>query len=427
MGAIEACMAWISAIRDAMRRRYIVAPAAPGVDSWGHVAPCCAHATPTGGPTTASTASDDSAPHVELRGVRKAFGATVAVDDLTLEVARGSFTTVLGPSGCGKTTTLRLLAGFFEPDAGEVLIGGVRQNGVPPNRRNVSIVFQDYALFPHMSVVRNVGYGLRMRRVPVSERTRRVDRVLTFLGLEGLGERLPSELSGGQQQRVALGRSIVMEPAVLLMDEPLSNLDAALRQHVRAELKTIQRSLGITTLYVTHDQQEALTLSDQVAVMAEGRLRQVSDPWTLYHAPRDRFVASFVGDANVLSGRVVARDEDGLARVRLDGPDGAELVCRDPSSRGRPGAAVGVVVRPEWWQVEADADRSAPDEPSTLHGRVVDRAFQGATTRLSVALEGALGRVAVELPLEVPDAFPVGAPLRLRVSAARAVLVEAEA
>ena len=351
----------------------------------------------------------------------------MAVDDLTLEVSRGSFTTVLGPSGCGKTTTLRLLAGFFEPDAGEVLIGGVRQNGVPPNRRNVSIVFQDYALFPHMSVVQNVGYGLRMRRVPVPERTRRVDRVLAFLGLEGLRDRLPSELSGGQQQRVALGRSIVMEPDVLLMDEPLSNLDAALRQHVRAELKSIQRSLGITTLYVTHDQQEALTLSDQVAVMAEGRLRQVSDPWTLYHAPCDRFVASFVGDANLLSGRVAERLDDGLVRVRLDGPDAVDIVCRDPSSRGRAGAAVTVVVRPEWWEVEAGDADAPPHGPAPLHGRVVERAFQGATTLLTVAVEGQVDAVAVELPLEAPDALPVGASLRLGVRAARAVLVEVEA
>ncbi|TVR88652.1 MAG: ABC transporter ATP-binding protein, partial [Trueperaceae bacterium] len=189
-------------------------------------------------------------PHVELRGVSKSFGSTLAVDDLDLVIARGSFTTLLGPSGCGKTTTLRMLAGFYEPDAGEILIDGARQNEVPPNRRNVSIVFQDYALFPHMTVLQNVSYGLKLRRVEKGERERRVARVLEFLGLDALEARHPHELSGGQQQRVALGRSIVMEPAVLLMDEPLSNLDAKLRIRVRAELKEIQRVLGITTVYV---------------------------------------------------------------------------------------------------------------------------------------------------------------------------------
>ena len=377
--------------------------------------------------TATTDTTPGSGPHVELRAVRKTFGDTVAVDRLSLEVERGSFTTLLGPSGCGKTTTLRLLAGFFEPDAGEVLIGGVRQNGVPPNRRSVSIVFQDYALFPHLSVEQNVGYGLRVRGVAQAERRTRVERVLSFLGLGGLRARLPSELSGGQQQRVALGRSIVMEPDVLLMDEPLSNLDAALRQHVRTELKAIQRSLGITTIYVTHDQHEALALSDRVAVMADGRLRQVSDPWTLYHAPADRFVAGFVGDANVVPGRVVAVTHPGLATVQLELAEGVELVCRDPSGGARVGAAVGVVVRPEWWQVgasEADATRGVA---LPLQAEVVERAFQGASTRLLVALQGGTTRVSVDLALDAPDAAPLGARLRLGVAPERAVLVDAPA
>ncbi len=356
--------------------------------------------------------------------MHKAFGSTVAVEDLSLEVAKGSFTTLLGPSGCGKTTTLRMLAGFFDPDAGEVFIGGVRQNGVPPNRRNVSIVFQDYALFPHMTVLQNVRYGLRLRGVAAAERERRVERVLAFLGLGELGRRHPFELSGGQQQRVALGRSIVMEPDVLLMDEPLSNLDAKLRIRVRAELKEIQRALGITTIYVTHDQDEALSLSDQVAVMNEGRLQQYSEPWEVYHAPVNRFVADFVGYANVLPGRVV-QAEGGIATVALAAlPDGA-LRCLDPVGRARPGSEVGVMVRPEWFVLSDDLPDHGTAVPGlVLAGEVQTRSYLGAFARAWVKVAGMREPLVIEATLTRRDQLAAGTRLHLHLPHERAVVVD---
>jgi len=358
---------------------------------------------------------------VALCGVRKVFGATIAVDDVSLEVERGSFTTLLGPSGCGKTTTLRLVAGFFDPDVGEVRIGGVRQNGVPPNLRNVSIVFQDYALFPHMTVLQNVGYGLRLRRVAATERTERVGRVLELLGLEGLERRYPFELSGGQQQRVALGRSLVMEPDVLLMDEPLSNLDAKLRVRVRSELKAIQRATGITTIYVTHDQDEALSLSDRIAVMADGRLQQVSDPWELYHAPVNRFVADFVGTANVLPAQVVAR-RGTTCQVVVPLPQRPlRFSCRDPRGLGVVGEAAAVMLRPEWWTLrEGDAEPHGVDE---VAGTVSARAFQGAFARVWVRVPGLEEELMIDAPLTARDQFAPGAAVSLHVGAVEPILV----
>ena len=353
--------------------------------------------------------------HVELRSIDKWFGPTKAVDGLTLDVQKGSFTTLLGPSGCGKTTTLRMLAGFHDPDAGEILIGGRGQKGIPPHRRNVSIVFQDYALFPHMTVLGNVGYGLRLKRVTVAERRRRVERVLDFLDLTRLAGRHPHELSGGQQQRVALGRSIVMEPEVLLMDEPLSNLDAKLRLRVRAELKQIQRQLGITTIYVTHDQDEALSLSDRVAVMDGGRLQQYSDPWELYHAPANRFVADFVGQANFLPAQVVA-SSDGQATVALGSQ---RLRCANPNGLAPSADTVAVMVRPEWLEAVApDAGEAAPGVE--LAGRVVAGSFLGSHIRLWVSLADG-SEVVVDTPVSAKERMEAGTEVRLRLADGRAV------
>jgi len=360
-------------------------------------------------------------PHVEVRAVSKSFGATKAVDALTLEVATGSFTTLLGPSGCGKTTTLRMLAGFYDPDEGDILIGGRSQRGVPPNRRNVSIVFQDYALFPHMTVLQNVRYGLKFRRLTAEERDRRVGRVLEFLGLTPLAARHPHELSGGQQQRVALGRSIVMQPDVLLMDEPLSNLDAKLRVRVRAELKEIQRATGITTIYVTHDQDEALSLSDAVAVMADGRLQQFSAPWELYHAPANRFVADFVGHANVLPSRVVAAG-GGVATVVVAGQS-QPLRCLDPSQRGMVGGALEVMVRPEWFEL-APAESAAPSTDGlTLVGEVRTTSFLGAFVRAWLVVPGLPEPLIVESTVVHQGEIVAGTRLRLRVPHDRAVAI----
>ena len=368
----------------------------------------------------AYTATDDGA-HVELRGVSKRFGDALAVDDLTLDIEKGSFTTLLGPSGCGKTTTLRMLAGFFDPDEGDILVAGRSQRGIPPHRRNVSIVFQDYALFPHMTVRDNVGYGLKLRRLGREEREDRVDRVLRMLGLQAYGDRHPHELSGGQQQRVALGRSIVMEPDVLLMDEPLSNLDAKLRVRVRAELKEIQRTLGITTVYVTHDQDEALSMSDRVAVLSDGRLQQVSDPWTLYHAPRNAFVADFVGHANFVPVHVLRREGDRtVVEVR-----GHELECHDPHGVGTSGTDAVAMIRPEWLEV-VPAVRPDPHDDDTgrnVDGRVRTSTFLGSFARVWLDVDGLKRPLVLDVSASSSVSLESGQPLTVRIPDGRPVVM----
>jgi ABC-type Fe3+/spermidine/putrescine transport system ATPase subunit len=235
---------------------------------------------------------------VELRGVTKRFGDVVAVDALDLAVRRGEFLALLGPSGCGKTTTLRLVAGFEQPDAGEILIGGDAVAGLPPYKRNVNTVFQSYALFPHLNVLENVAYGLKGRGVPRRERQERAREALALVRLAGLDDRKPRHLSGGQQQRVALARALVMEPRVLLLDEPLGALDLKVRKQLQIELKRIQERVGITSLYVTHDQEEALAMADRVAVMNGGRIEQLAPPREVYDTPATRFVADFIGETN---------------------------------------------------------------------------------------------------------------------------------
>ena len=236
---------------------------------------------------------------VELRGVTKEWeGFRLGISEL--EVKDGEFLTLLGPSGCGKTTTLRMIAGFERPDGGEILFDGRRVNDLPPYERNIGIVFQDYALFPHMTVFKNVAFGLEMKKLPKSEIERKVKWALEITGLVGLEKRYPEQLSGGQQQRVALARALVVEPEVLLLDEPLSNLDAKIRERLRGEIKRIQRELGITTVYVTHDQEEAMAVSDRIAVMNFGRVEQVGKPLELYYRPRTEFVARFLGISNIL-------------------------------------------------------------------------------------------------------------------------------
>jgi ABC-type Fe3+/spermidine/putrescine transport system ATPase subunit len=238
---------------------------------------------------------------LRLAGIEKKYGSTVAVAGIDLEVRDGEFMTLLGPSGCGKTTTLGLIAGFFPPSRGEIYVKGQPVAGLPPYRRDIGVVFQDYALFPHMTVVENVAFGLRMRKVDGAETERRVKEALELVQLRGLGERRPLELSGGQRQRVALARALVIRPAVLLLDEPLSNLDLKLREEMRVEIAGLQRRLGITTVFVTHDQGEALVMSDRVAVMNAGRIEQVGAPAEIYERPATRFVAEFIGRMNFFS------------------------------------------------------------------------------------------------------------------------------
>ena len=348
----------------------------------------------------------EAAPHLELSGLGKSFGKTRAVVDFSLSVPRGSFTTLLGPSGCGKTTVLRMVGGFVEADAGSVRLGGVDQVGRPPNLRGVGMVFQDYALFPHMSVRANVEYGLRMHRFERGERERRVARALALLDLAGLAARYPHELSGGQQQRVALGRALVLEPEVLLMDEPLSNLDAKLRVRLRAELKALQRQLGITTLYVTHDQEEALSLSDRVVVMDHGRVQQVGAPETIYRRPLNRFVAEFVGHANLLDVRVTAAGAG--THVEATAAGRAVSVRLPDERRPAPGAAGLAMVRPEHVRLGGAGAAVGGAAPGAwwAPAEVVARGFFGSFERYWLRVEGAREPWLVDLPLGAGDAAP---------------------
>ena len=234
-------------------------------------------------------------PYIEFKNVVKQFGNFTALDHVSLEIPKGAFVTLLGPSGCGKTTLMRQLAGFSEPESGDVLVDGKRMNGLPPFKRNTPLVFQEYALFPHMTVYENISYGLKLNKTPKEEMDRRVQEMLKMFNLVGLEKRFPKEMSGGQQQRVAFARALVMGQEILLLDEPLSNLDAKLRVDVRTELRQIQQKLGITTIYVTHDQDEALSMSDIIAVMRSGHIEQIGSPWEIYFRPANRFVADFVG------------------------------------------------------------------------------------------------------------------------------------
>src|SRR6185436_834709 len=263
---------------------------------------------------------------LEIDRVTKRYGEVHAVRDVTLDVADGEFVVLLGPSGCGKTTTLRVVAGFAEPTSGAVRLGARDITSLPPWKRNAGLVFQSYALFPHLTVAQNVAFGLEMRKVEASEMSRRIADALRLVRLEHLGERLPRQLSGGQQQRVALARALVFRPDVLLLDEPLSNLDAKLRQEVRVEIRELQRRLGLTTVMVTHDQEEALTMADRLVVMNEGSVRQVGSQRDLYERPADRFVAGFVGRSTVLDGAVELpgrfRTEGGLTLACVGGKPG---------------------------------------------------------------------------------------------------------
>ncbi|HZX00115.1 MAG TPA: ABC transporter ATP-binding protein [Trueperaceae bacterium] len=332
---------------------------------------------------------------VSLRGLTKRYGSVTAVDGLDLEVTPASFTTLLGPSGCGKTTALRMIAGFVEPDAGSVSVGGRDVTFVPPDKRGVGMVFQDYALFPHLSVRRNVEYGLRARQVPASQRRERVDRTLAALDLSGLGDRYPHQLSGGQQQRVALGRVMVLEPQVLLLDEPLSNLDAQLRARLRSELKELQRRLGVTAIYVTHDQEEALSLSDRVVVMDAGRVQQVGSSEDVYRLPATAFVARFVGQANMLPVTAVGPGTEGQVRAKWDG---GELDLRLPDDRvPEPGSKGFAVMRPERVGLRAAASEDAGDRP-VMSGTVVGIEYFGAYRRFQVLIEGPEERWLADVP-----------------------------
>ena len=321
-----------------------------------------------------------SEPHLRVSHVTKRFGGVTAVDDVSFDVPKGAFATLLGPSGCGKTTTLRTIAGFYDPDHGDIEIAGRRINDLPAHRRGTAMVFQDYALFPHMTVRDNVAYGLRVAHASRSDRERRVAETIAFVGLKGLEDRWPNQLSGGQQQRVAVARALVIEPQVLLLDEPLSNLDAKLREQLRVEMRILQRRLGMTFVYVTHDQEEALSLSDWIAVMNAGKVEQAGAPWEIYYHPKTAFLADFVGAVNLVPARVEDL-ADGMVTVRFGAH---QAVVRRPDAELRTGQDVRLCVRPESFAI---APAGAPTTGIALPGAIVRRAFLGDTMRYWVKVD----------------------------------------
>lgn len=313
---------------------------------------------------------------LEINGIQKRFGQAVAVELFDLQVARGEFISFLGPSGCGKTTTLRMVAGFERPSAGQILIDDVDMTNTLPNKRKIGMVFQSYALFPNMSVADNIGFGMRVAGRPRAEISTRVGEMLDLIHMATFARRYPAQLSGGQQQRVALARALAMQPQLLLLDEPLSALDAKIRLSLRQEIRTIQRKLNITTIYVTHDQEEAMSLSDRIVVMNRGRVEQIGNPFEVYNFPKTGFVASFVGTLNVLPAQVV---DPATGRVQVDGQ---EIGLATPLSGSTPGQYVSIAVRPEIIALNG-AYRAGANQ---LHGSVEEITFLGAIVRVRVRL-----------------------------------------
>ena len=350
---------------------------------------------------------------VGLYGVTKRFGDMVAVDNVTITVGRGEFFSMLGPSGCGKTTSLRMIAGFEEPDEGRVELTGRDIVGAAPYKRNVNTVFQSYALFPHLTVGDNVAFGLRRKkqRIAKSDIQARVKRYLALVELQGYEDRRPSQLSGGQQQRVALARALVNEPAVLLLDEPLGALDLKLRKQMQLELMRIQREVGVTFVYVTHDQEEALVMSDRIAVMSQGKVEQIGFPEDIYERPATRFVAGFIGTSNIIEAAVTGRDGDLL---QVEAAPGDRLLVPAPAGRAlSPGDMLAFTVRPEKLRV-APENEPVADRLCTIAGTVVDVVYQGVSTQLVVRTDAGTTLVAFRQNSErVSDAGDPGTRARL--------------
>lgn len=339
--------------------------------------------------------------YLTLENITKVFpsrgnvGEVVAVQDVNLEIQEGELITLLGPSGCGKTTTLRMVAGFEFPSAGRIVLDGQEINSLPPHKRDMSMVFQSYALFPHLTVFENVAYGLNVQRLNKKTIAERVGRVLDLVHLQGYGDRAPGQLSGGQQQRVALARALVMEPKVLLMDEPLSNLDAKLREEMRTEIRRIQRELNITSVYVTHDQIEAMTLSDRIVIMNEGLIEQVGTPVEIYRFPNSRFVANFIGRANFLDGTVLAQQDSKVTIKSL----GETVNLSNVKHQFREGESATLIVRPEMIQIRKNG--------GLYQGTIRQAVYLGDMIEYTVDV-GGVTILGTETDPHVTELFPEG-------------------
>jgi len=350
---------------------------------------------------------------IGVTDLTKRFGTNVVVNRATFDIREGELFTLLGPSGCGKTTLLRLIAGFYAPDEGEIRFDGKVVNDVPPHERGIGMVFQNYALWPHMTVFENAAYGLKLRKVPKDEIASRIRAVLEKVHLSGLEGRYPGQLSGGQQQRVALARALVLNPKILLLDEPLSNLDAKIRVQVRAEIRKLQKELGITTVYVTHDQDEALTLSDRIAVFNQGRVFQVGPPKELYERPANRFVADFIGINNLIDGTV--QSVNGALLVKTAVGD----IKANPDSRFQPGQRCVLSVRPENASITGSHENS-------FKGKVAFAAYLGNTLRYDVEVgQGIVLKADVRDPWH-HEQLGMGAPVTVGFAAASTVAIPAE-
>ncbi|MFQ5950762.1 MAG: ABC transporter ATP-binding protein [Candidatus Geothermarchaeales archaeon] len=351
---------------------------------------------------------------IEARGITKSFEEVVALDRVSLTTHDGEMFTLLGPSGCGKTTFLRCVAGFEYPEEGSIFFDAVEVTNRPPYKRETGMVFQNYALWPHMTVYDNVAYGLKVRKVPKGETNARIREVLKMVHLEGMEKRTPHQLSGGQQQRIALARALVVNPKVLLFDEPLSNLDAKLRVDMRAEIKRIQGSLGITTIYVTHDQEEAMSISDRIAILNEGRLEQLGSPVDIYFRPESSFIADFIGQGTFLQGQVVSRAT--YLRVALDDGEEIEAVPSNPSYEPQPGDKVLIAIRPESFAIGDGGKGNA------FRCEVYHVAFLGKTRRILARRDGQ--KFVIEA--DPHSAYREGERIRVRVDPEQTLAIRAE-
>lgn len=356
---------------------------------------------------------------LELRNIEKSFGDVKVLGGISLSVGAGEFLTLLGSSGCGKTTTLRIIAGLETPDAGEVLLDGISMKNIGPEKRNVNTVFQNYALFPHMSVYDNIAYGLKIKKVNKAEIKKRVTEILSLVQLEGFEKRMPANMSGGQKQRVAIARALINNPKVLLLDEPLGALDLQLRRQMQQELKRLQKKLGITFIYITHDQEEAINMSDTIVVMRDGRFEQIGSPSEIYNHPKTSYVASFVGSANILTGEVIECQEGEAPYVVLATPDGT-MVCKKENFHVTVGSKETLAVRSESISVWRE-----PMSRYSLTGTILEKSFVGGMLRIVVSLKE--GKELVISRHGIDFNYDIGERVFLEWKMEDAVLVDMEA